>query len=296
MEKKATVKPTAKMDHPAATSHESQKKDVEKCVFFKSGSQECSIVRQPGFTQLLSEMTTVIDDQDNLKLPEGFTERDLILDRLRSEHSEMPIQHDLHICPEHRHMLGLGYVNRKKRSDRKGIYGKCQWKSHSAGADSLLTYPMRWQMAERDLESEKPLVLGMPVCRRCYYDQIKPNVNEDEKYNIAHYNGAKIFWSSFTKPAQQPEERISSPTGTRRLATIKAEGLIREMAAARTPETSFSSSERRPLPESPPFLLIEPKDRLETFNHSMSEISNLAGQEWKDIPYFLVRKAIWLIS
>lgn len=261
-----------------------------ECIFFSAEGSECSLVRAPFTSDFLVNMTSIVNNCDNLKLPPGFTERDLILDRLRFEHPEIPLNASLKLCPEHRYLFSLGYVSRMKRSDRKGEYGSCQWKKHKSGADRLLTYPMRWQMAEKD--KEKPLVLGMPVCKRCFSDQIRPHVNEDPEENSKHYITEKVVWDHVENEARNVfrQPQIPSPLGEKRLASGLAEARIREMAEAETPGSPRYGQQRtHTVPESPMYSVKEPQERLVIFNRSMKEIAALANQDWKNVPFLLVR-------
>lgn len=66
------------------------------------------------------DMISVIDDQDNLRVPFGFKERALIVNRLRFEHPKVSMyQSFVDLFSEHRYMLGLRYISQEKRTDKQ---------------------------------------------------------------------------------------------------------------------------------------------------------------------------------
>lgn len=155
-----------------ATAPKESSAELKNCLFY--GNQKCSNQRWPYQTELLRDMTELVDDDDNLKLPANFTERDLLLNRLKYECPETLVFYGTQLCSEDRDRLGSRFVKRQK-TKQKGSYGYCKWKSHHTAADSLLTYPMSWQIMDPQ-GAKRPI--GTPMCRHCY-SKAKESVNDD---------------------------------------------------------------------------------------------------------------------
>ena len=208
-----------------------------KCLFF--GKSKCSIIRWPHQTERLKNMRDAVT-LPGISLPDGFTERDLIHDRLRCDEPDAPISYLTELCPQHRYRYGIGWQTGKKRENKGRPAAICEWKKHGAVAKAYLSYEDTWEIEER---TGRRVPIGLPVCRNCL-PLAKEGFTGSKERSQEHFENSKVILDEKLQSPPPPLQPSPEVTG-RRLTSIQAGGM-RLQKNFHLPKDSCEKTSRMP--------------------------------------------------
>lgn len=241
-------------------------------------------------------MTSAIE-ADNLEFPAGFTERDLIYDRLQYEREDAPVYHDTKFCPAHRYELGHGWLTNKKQG--KGVYGNCRWKDHKPqnAANKILNYQLSRELQER---SGRKVPVGLPICRKCF-DENLLGIEKDDARALAYFENEKQLLDTKLEPPPPPPRLppppllqplpnalMTPPALGRRIAGVHAIDKMQQMLLPAPGSGNSDQALSISSDGSPGYTLSQSRDRLAAFNSAMQTIAALSGRHWERLPFQLV--------